>query len=183
MIRSFIAVPLPQEVQSALGEISRQLAAQSQGVKWVRPENIHLTLRFLGDTDPEKLPALGAGLDQIAAQRAPIVLCLGQFGAFPNLRRARVLWVGLEEEGEHLHQLRRAVEHLSRSLGWERDTQEFKPHLTLGRVREGGIIPQEILAVPPLEFQADRVELIESRLKPEGPEYLMLHQARLELLQ
>lgn len=182
MIRSFIALPLPQEVQSAIDEISRQLASQSQGVKWVKPENIHLTLRFLGDTDPEKVPALSAGLDQIAAQQVPFCLRLGQCGAFPNLRRARVLWVGLEEEGENLHRLRHAVEELAHSLGWEQETQEFKPHLTLGRVREGGSISQEIPAIPPLEFQADKIEFIESCLKPEGPQYLTLHQVKLKQL-
>ena len=180
MIRSFIALPLPGEVQSALGELSRQLVAQSQGVKWGRPENIHLTLRFLDDTDPKKVPALSAGLDEIAAAHAPIALRLGPFGAFPNLRKARVLWVGLEEEGEHLRPLQQAIETLTRSLGWERETQEFKPHLTLGRVREGGRVPQEVPAVPPLEFQADHLELIESRLRPEGPQYLTLHYAPLK---
>lgn len=180
MIRAFIALPLPQEVQSALGEISRQLSSQSQGVKWVKPENIHLTLRFLGDTDPAKVADLSAGLDEIAAQRAAIALRLGQVGAFPNLRRARVLWVGLEEEGEQLHKLRRAVEHLARSLGWEREAQQFKPHLTLGRVREGGRVFPEVPEVPPLAFRADRLELIESRLKPAGPEYFSLHCAFLK---
>ncbi|MCC7262659.1 MAG: RNA 2',3'-cyclic phosphodiesterase [Candidatus Latescibacteria bacterium] len=176
MIRSFIALPLPGAVQSALGELARQLAAQSQGVKWVKPENIHLTLRFLGDTAPEKVPALSAGLDAFAVQ-PPFFLRLGQIGAFPNLHKARVMWVGLEEEGEQLHQLQQAVETLARSLGWEHETQDFKPHLTLGRVREGGRVPQEVPTVPPLEFQADRIELIESRLKPAGPEYLTLHRA------
>ncbi len=203
MIRSFIALPLPQVIQAALGEVAQRLAAQSQGVKWVKPENIHLTLRFLGDTDPEQVPALAAGLDEIAAQHAPFPLRLGETGAFPNRRspsrvasaaarvqlkgnlraldrpRPRVLWVGLEEEGQQLHHLRQAVEDLALSLGWERNPQQFKPHLTLGRVREGGGVPREVPAVPSLEFQADRIELIESRLKPEGPEYLTLHQAKL----
>ena len=202
MIRSFIALPLPGEVQAALGQVATALAPGCQGIKWVKPENIHLTLRFLGDTNPGKVAALGAGLDQIAAQRAPFPLRLGELGAFPNqrstsrvasaaaqmqlqgnlgglpnLHRPRVLWVGLEEQGGHLHQLQRAVEHLSHSLGWKRETQQFKPHLTLGRVREGGSVPQEMPTVPPLEFQADHIELIESRLKPGGPQYLTLHQA------
>jgi 2'-5' RNA ligase len=179
VIRTFIALPLPLEIQSALGEVSRQLAPQSQGVKWVKPEHIHLTLRFLGDTDPEKVSALGAGLGQIACQHPPFPLRLGNCGAFPNLRRPRVLWVGLGES-DALLKLRKAVEHFARSLGWERDAQEFKPHLTLGRAREGGSVPQEVPAVPPLEFQADKLELIESRLRPEDPEYLTLYRAPLK---
>lgn len=177
MIRSFIALPLPPEVQSALGGVAQQLAAQSQGVKWVQPANIHLTLRFLGDTDPTRVADLGAGLDQLAAAHAPFPLRLGQVGAFPSQRRARVLWVGIEEKGEDLSPLQRAVEALALSLGWQRETQPFKPHLTLGRVREGGSVPQEVPSVPPLEFRADRIELIESRLRSEGAQYLALHRA------
>jgi len=202
LIRAFIALPLPGEVQSALGEVAQQLAPQSQGVKWVKPGNIHLTLRFLGDTDPEKVPALSTGLDHIAAQHPPFPLRLGALGTFPNrtsslvpsaaarvqpkgnpraldLHRPRVLWVGLEQGGVQLQQLRHTVEDLALSLGWERETQQFKPHLTLGRVREGGGLPQKLPPVPPLEFQAGCVEFIESRLRSEGPEYHTLHQARL----
>ncbi len=181
MIRTFVAAPLPEVVRAALGELAQQLAAHSQGVRWVRPENIHLTLRFLGDTDPEQVPALSKGLDEIAAPQPPFPMRLGGVGAFPNWKRPRVVWVGLEEEGEQLQKLRRAVERLARSLRWERETQEFKPHLTLGRVREGRSISQGEWAVPPLDFPIDRVELIESRLKPTGPEYHTLHQAVLGL--
>lgn len=181
MIRTFIAVPLPEAVQAALGELAGQLAAQSQGVRWVRSENIHLTLRFLGDTEPEKVPSLSAGLDEVAGTHQPFPVRLDMVGAFPTWRRPRVVWVGLEEEGEQLHKLRRAVEHLVRSLGWEREGQQFRPHLTLGRLREGGTVPQGEWAAPSLEFQVDRVALIESQLKTAGPEYLNLHQAILGL--
>ena len=179
MIRSFIALSLPAAVQAALGDLAGQLAPQSQGVKWVKPQSLHLTLRFLGDTAPDQVPALAAGLDAIAAQQPAFPLRLGALGACPNLQKARVLWVSLEDGSEHLPKLKQAVENLALSLGWEPETQEFKPHLTLGRVREGGSVSQEVPVIPPLAFQADQIELIESRLKPSGPQYLTLHQARL----
>ena len=105
-------------------------------MRWVRPAGIHLTLRFLGDAPAEQVAAVRAGLDQVAVQCAPFELHLKSLGCFPNLRRPRVIWVGLEDPEERLRELQRAVEEQVRSLGWELEERTFRPYLTLGRVRQ-----------------------------------------------
>ena len=184
-IRTFIAVRLPPAVLQALGEVSEQVAREwpEKSVRWVRPENMHLTLRFLGDTEGEKVPALGAGLDEVAGEVAPFELQLDGMGCFPNARRPRVVWVGLQDSEERLVQLQKVVERLVRQLGWKREEgRRFRPHLTLGRVRERQRPPAgEWIQVPPsLSFRVGEVELIESRLKPSGAEYTTLHRSALQ---
>ena len=179
--RTFIAIRLSDEVLEALGELSAQVAPAwpEQSVRWARPEGMHLTLRFLGDTEEEQVPVLTAGLDQVAGASAPFALHLAGMGCFPNPRRPRVVWVGLQDSEEELLSLQKAIERLARSRGWEREKRAFKPHLTLGRVRERVSPPAgEWLREPPaLSFQVEAIELIESRLQPSGAEYTTLHRA------
>jgi RNA 2',3'-cyclic 3'-phosphodiesterase len=182
-IRTFIAAELPAQAREALAGLSGRVARNWPGpaVRWASPENIHLTLRFLGDTDTRLVPALGAGLEEIAGGAAPFALGLGGMGCFPSAGRPRVVWVGLDDPEERLRLLQRQVERLVRSLGWAREGRAFTPHLTLGRVREGGRPPSGawMLDPEPLVFQIGQVRLIESRLKPAGAEYHTLHAAAL----
>lgn len=179
VLRTFIAVELPEPVQAVLAKVSRQVAAcwPANAVRWVRDEGIHLTLRFLGDTDESRLPELRHGLDQVAAGHPAFELSLAGMGCFPNPHRPRVVWVGVADPEERLPKLQRQVEHLARGLGWEREGRPFQAHLTLGRVREqAGPAPTDwTVPVEPLSFLVDQVALIESRLRPEGAEYHRLH--------
>lgn len=183
LIRTFIAIRLPELVLEALGQLSAGVAQDwpPQSVRWARKEGLHLTLRFLGDTEEKQITALQLGLDEAVAGFAPFELCLDGMGCFPNPRRPRVIWVGVADEQERLAALQKAMEGLVRLHGWEREKgKAFKPHLTLGRVRQGQWPPRTWLRPPPaLAFQVDEVELIESRLKPAGAEYLTLHRASL----
>ena len=179
--RTFIAIRLSDEVLELLGELSAQVARAwpEQSVRWVKPEGMHLTLRFLGDTEEEQVSALAAGLDEVADASAPFALHLEGMGCFPNPRRPRVIWVGLQDFEEQLLPLQKVAELLARSRGWEREKRVFKPHLTLGRVRERAAPPAgEWMREPPaLSFQVEAIELIESRLQSSGAEYTTLHRA------
>ncbi|MFA6111411.1 MAG: RNA 2',3'-cyclic phosphodiesterase [Candidatus Latescibacterota bacterium] len=183
VLRTFIAVELPEPVRAVLAEVSRQAAScwPANAVRWVRIDGIHLTLRFLGDTGEDRLPELRNGLDRLAAGLSAFDLSLAGTGCFPNPRRPRVVWVGVADPEECLSRLQRGVEHLVRELGWEREGRPFQAHLTLGRVREpAGPAPADwAVPVEPLSFRVDRIALIESRLRPEGAEYHRLHAASL----
>jgi 2'-5' RNA ligase len=104
-------------------------------VRWVRPEGIHLTLKFLGDVDREQLPEIERALCSACAPHAPLELRVGALGCFPNARRPRVLWVGVQAPGERLVHLQRDVERAIIPLGYPADRRGFHPHLTLGRVK------------------------------------------------
>ncbi len=183
LLRTFIAVKLADDVPAALGQLSGDLAPSwsPRAVSWVRPENIHLTLRFLGDTAADLMPALGAGLDAVAAAAPPFFLQLDGLGCFPNPRRPRVIWVGLRDPEGCLALLKEAVERMLLPWGWEREERPFRPHLTLGRVRERTVPPTgDWMRQPPdRSFEVEALHLMESRLQPAGAKYVTVHSAPL----
>ena len=186
MIRTFIAVQPSAEVRLALaGPASRLTAGWPSGsVRRVRPEGLHLTLRFLGATREDQLPSLTATLDEVTACAPACELALGAPGAFPDGRRPRVLWVGLEGSGTaSLRAMRRKIDERVSGLGWDREDRPFRPHLTLGRVRPGtGSAPFEgwtRTPVPELAFPVDQVVLMRSDLRPDGARYSVLHRSPL----
>ena len=180
--RTFVAIELPEPVRRQLarfvGVLQRQWPAGS--VKWTRPEGMHLTLRFLGDTGPDQVTGLAEGLGRIARPQPPFDLTLGQLGTFPNAGRPRVVWVGVEDPQGTLGPLQRAVEEVVRSVGLERERQTFAPHLTLGRVKPQAPVPAQWGAEAPVAgFTAVALSLMESHLKATGAEYVRIHEARL----
>ena len=182
-LRTFIAVKLTDDALAALARLSDALAERwpPRSVRWVPPQNIHLTLRFLGATDPDLVPALGAGLDAAASDSAPFMLRLEGLGTFPDLRRPRVIWVGLQDSQERLVRLKEAVDRMVRPLGWEGEDRAFRPHLTLGRVRDGPWPPSGnwMRQPPDCSFEVGALHLMESRLRLRGAEYATLHSAPL----
>lgn len=181
-IRAFIAIRLPALVERALGETAQKLAGRTPrgAVRWVRPEQIHLTLRFLGDTPVAQLPAIGAAMDAVAAGASPMALRLSGVGCFPNARRPRVIWVGLSGDEARLAALKAALDERLAALGFPPDDKPFRAHLTLGRVKDersaAGI--DWAIDVPPLELPAEAIHLIESQLRPDGPVYTERHVSR-----
>ena len=178
-IRAFIAIDLPPDVKRALADAAATLNGRvPRGtVRWVRPEQMHLTLRFLGDTPADRLPALAAALDTLAAGHAPFVLRLTELGCFPNTRRPRVVWVGLGGAEAKLTALVAALEAALRPLGWPPEDKPFRAHLTLGRVKDERAAQgvDWSAAVPALDVPVTAVHLIESQLRPEGSVYTVRH--------
>ena len=186
MIRTFIAVEPSPEVRAAAAGLTDSLRRgwSAARVRWVPPVNLHLTLRFLGDTEESRIGPLGACLDGVAAGARACRLTLGSLGAFPDVRRPRVLWLGLKGAGTaDLRSLQRRIEEGVTGLGWERETRPFSPHLTLGRVRPGSEpAPGEgwtRAAVPELALPVDEVVLMRSDLRPGGARYSPLHRSPL----
>lgn len=173
-IRSFIALPLPPNVKTELAQISRLWADKlpPRMVRWVSPENMHLTLRFLGDTAVGLLPLLAQQLNQLAAELAPFQLQLADLGGFPNKQRPRVLWVGLAGNLTALQTLKQAIDQRLAPLGWPMEEKPFQPHLTLGRVNVLGQRWQDWqIPVQAIPFAATQLQLIESQLQRSGSVY------------
>lgn len=137
-LRAFIAVPLPPAITQQLAEVQRRLkrGCPEQAVTWVRPENIHLTLFFLGDILPERQAPVEAALSVVARHARPLTFSVQGAGAFPNLNRPRVIWVGLQEPTGQLALLHRAVNEAMQNVGFQPEDRHFSPHLTLGRIRQ-----------------------------------------------
>ena len=174
MMRLFIAMPLGAEVEQKLGEIINECRQHGGSVKWVKPENIHLTIRFLGDTDEGILDKLKQLLDAVATEFSPVETTIDRLGAFPNLQRPRVIWTSVSSETETLAKLAGQVELRVRKLRFEAEKKPFKAHLTLGRIR----IPQGLVnllafleeyALEPIPVRFDRLVLFKSTLTPQGP--------------
>jgi 2'-5' RNA ligase len=145
-------------------------------VRWTCPENIHLTLKFLGEVPEGEIEQIGAALREVCADHAPFDASLSSFGAFPSARRARVIWAGAAAGSEELRALAADVETAFEPLGFERENRTFVPHATLGRVR-GKPVKLELPAVVPGKpgFEISRVELMESRLAAGGAVYETLY--------
>lgn len=183
-MRLFIATPLTAEVERYLGKVINDLRPHGPGVKWVESKNIHVTLRFLGETDEALVPKLKALVSEVAAAHVPAVTELDRLGGFPNLNRPRVLWVGLAGGIEELSKMARQLELAARQLRFEPESKGFKAHLTLGRVRSddklGGLRPHiEGYPLEKMSMTLNRIVLFKSTLTPRGPIYDRLHEAKL----
>lgn len=189
-IRAFIAIELPQDILAQLGQLQAQLkAALPRGsVRWVRPEGIHLTLKFLGEVPQSQLDLIKSALAEVGRRSPPFTFGVGQAGCFPNAHRPRVVWIGVQEPGNWLNRLQRAVESAMTPLGYPPENRSFTPHLTLGRVDRNvslgdlrkigeGVLQARIGAVG--QASAETVALIQSHLKPTGAEYAVLMRAPL----
>ncbi len=135
MIRTFIAVDLPEDVERALGAAAQSLrAARIEGLRAVRPEGIHLTLKFLGDVPETRVDEIGNAVSEAIAGRRQLEVSTGGPGAFPNTRRPQVLWVGIAGRLEPLMRLQAEVDAALGALGFPTETRPFHPHLTLARL-------------------------------------------------
>jgi len=175
--RAFIAIDLPESVRSFLSEAQEALKSYRFGVKWVRPQNIHLTLKFLGDTATADTDKIAEAMT-LAAMNCPIVsLTAKGIGVFPNVRRPRVIWAGLNGRVQTLANLQQTLNAHLANLGFATDTRAFKSHLTLGRVKGKIALDKMIAAIDNLkEFESESFEtreviLFKSELRPSGAVY------------
>lgn len=184
--RLFIAVPLPLSVREILGSIAEQLKAHRWPVKWVQPDLAHVTLKFLGDAQTDLVPAIECELGAIATQHGSTDAVVGQVGAFPSVNRARVIWLGLDGDVSPLAELAEDVDRAMSGIGFSPEDRPFRPHITLGRLRQGKTPPSDLaeaiekLDIPRMSVPLDRVQLVRSVLSQSGPAYTVLSEWRLE---
>ena len=185
MLRSFIAIELPAEIQQAIyrSTASLQKALSRPLVRWVAPQNIHLTLKFLGDVSPANLERLADVLRLEVVTHAAFTMSVGQLGAFPTSRRPRVFWIGLDAPATLLA-VQRGVEAVAARMGYPLEERPFSPHLTIGR------LSQNIIAADLQKIRAalegvsvgtlgtvlvNAVQIFKSDLQPAGSIYTLLH--------
>ncbi len=185
MLRSFIAVEVPAEIQKT---ISQSLAPLQQSlpkplIRWVAPQNVHLTLKFLGDVSPINLERLAEAIRIEAEAHQAFSMSVGGIGAFPNSRRPRVIWIGLEAPAA-LAALQRGVEAASASLGYVAENRPFSPHLTVGRVGQSISVADlhkihtalDGMEVGELgQVQVEAIHIFKSDLHPGGSVYTPLY--------
>jgi RNA 2',3'-cyclic 3'-phosphodiesterase len=183
-MRLFIALPLPKAIEESLGELIFVLKQKGRDVKWVAPKNIHMTAKFLGEVGEDKVEKIKQTVTSIAGRHSAVKSNINQLGAFPNLSRPRVIWIGLQEGIEKLAAIVGDVESEMEQLGFSREEKKFSPHITLGRIREGSQIEELInllksYQLTPMELVFDNLVLFQSTLTPQGPIYTRLCSARL----
>ncbi len=186
MYRLFISVDLPpdflEKLRSTQNQLKRTLA--NYPLRWTRPEGIHLTLKFLGDTDPARIDDIVTTLTQVVDSHPPFEISAGGLGCFPNPNKTSVLWIGVKDRDKRLQKLTASIDDATNSLGWQRERRPFSGHLTLARVqryaknperRDLGQqlstlgVPQDMGIIP-----VDEIHLVRSQLNPQGAIYTSL---------
>jgi len=186
-IRAFVAIELPAEARDYCDEVlarAKRLLASAQGaVRWIRPEGIHVTLKFLGSVPGEQVPELTQRLMTALTGQAPFDVTLHDLGVFSSAESPRVIWLGLEGNLRALGQAQERVEEATGPLGYPRDKRPYRPHLTLGRVREDapleelaeiGQLPSEWPRGPGCTFRVTSASLMRSNLSRGGARYTRL---------
>ena len=190
LIRAFIAVELPEELKKELAELEAQLKKNTPPVvKWVDPNSIHITLKFLGEISTDSIDELMLAIEEAARGIQPFQLEVRELGAFPGLDRAQVLWVGIKGAVEKIAQLQKRIEANTAQLGFSRESRAFTPHLTLGRVRDEArpndrqrlgklLIDTTFSALH--DVDVNEINLIKSQLTPTGPIYSVIGSVKLK---
>jgi 2'-5' RNA ligase len=180
-VRLFLAINPTPDVHARIAEATSPLREAAPGLRWVAPDRVHLTVRFLGEQPEGRVAELSDAIDAVVTRHADAPLVLEGVGAFPNFRRARVLWVGAQPH-PRLELLHHDVEEACASLGFEPEGRPFRPHLTIARVPDG--TPEDTLRSVSRAARAVRldagmhvasVDLMASELAPGGPRYRLLH--------
>jgi 2'-5' RNA ligase len=183
-IRSFVAIELPEEAKKGLARLRKQLERdEHKFVKWVDPGGIHLTLKFLGNIPSKRVTEITEAMGKAVQGISPFRLEISGLGAFPSLKQARVLWVGIGGELDQLSKLQQNIDSVLAALGFAREERPFVPHLTLARVREGASLPErrsfgELVGSAAFEdkypIEVEAVRLMRSQLTPAGALYTCL---------
>lgn len=188
-MRTFIAIALPKEIRDRLAKLQESLKAAGADVKWVAADNIHLTLKFLGETNEKKLDRLGAIIEDVAKNKKPYVIQIASLGAFPGINSPRVIWVGAAKGDMETKAMACELEEKIARIGIPKEKREFSSHITIGRTRSSLNIEKligelETLADnfgrESLEFPVKKITLYKSTLASSGPTYEALKEANLQ---
>ena len=179
-IRSFIALDLPEDLKKGLQKLQDTVRKHADCIRWVKPDNIHLTLKFLGDIVESQVGPIGRILENMTSGMAPFKLQVKGFGAFPNARNPKVIWMGMDDNQQRLVLFQEKLEETLAAIGFTPEKRDYSPHLTLGRVKDsrGKRDIEQIIEKYKNEdlgyFTADTIIFFQSDLQPSGPVYSSL---------
>ena len=185
-LRLFVAINLDPSLKASLAEIQARLKATQAPVSWVKPEQLHLTLKFLGEVAEATLPALRDTLGRCLAEVSAFSLSFSQLGTFPPKGTPRVIWMGVSEGGQEVEKLHGRIEEALHPLGFPREDRPLHPHLTLGRVkgaRHLQLLLEHLHSTEVEELGRMRVQcvdLMRSELHPQGAIYTLVHRVPLK---
>lgn len=190
-MRTFIAIGLPQKIIDTLSKLQLGLKDTGADVKWVEPENIHLTMKFLGEIDEGTKEKVVDIIRKVAAQNPAFTAAISTFGAFPKIDYPRVIWAGLGRGDNESKKIAKEIEQELEKIGIPAEDRAFTSHITLGRVRSSknrSKLVQELKELESelnprlagLEFEVNAISLYKSNLSPKGPVYEVLHAASLK---
>lgn len=179
-VRAFVAIELNPEIKDTIRQTRDHFKALNCDVKWVKPENAHLTLKFLGNVKLKHVDPLIETLDILFKKMEPIPTELTRLGAFPNPERPRVFWIGLQDTEGKISQLAESIENALGKIGFKKEERAFAPHITIGRPRgtknlaalSAGLAQYVLPAAPAWTIQS--VTLFKSTLTSSGPVYEIL---------
>jgi len=184
MIRTFIAIELPEPIKTALGEIQGELRRTQVDVSWTKPSNIHLTLKFLGDLDEKRVEVLRKATCQSMTNAKSFALSTGSIGFFPNQKRPRVIWIGLDGDIPTITDLQEKLDHDLAAAGFPAEDKPFSPHLTIGRFRTSKNLNALVDKISKMNFKAmpftvNHITIMRSHLNPAGAIYTPLEKCAL----
>lgn len=190
-MRAFIAIELPKEIKTILTKTQEKLKSSEADIKWVEPENIHLTLKFLGEINEEQLNKITKIITNIASSKEPFHINLSCIGAFPDIKYPRVIWAGSDKSEFELKTIVKELENKIQKIGIPKEGRAFSSHITLGRVRSGlnkDKLKQKLeelskvaIAGETAEFEANKITLFKSTITSKGPVYEAIHRASLKI--
>jgi 2'-5' RNA ligase len=179
VVRCFVAVEIPEPIQELLKPVQTHLQSHIRKASWTKPGNFHLTLKFLGDVCPETIDVVSEAIQRVAGAHPPFSIEFGGIGAFPNLARPRVIWVGVKEGASTVSELAKTVNLELGHLGFPADDR-FHPHLTLARLRAATNLEplKNILrkynTINDAAMSVNEITLMQSQLHPSGAVYTSL---------
>lgn len=186
--RLFVALPLPATVRENVGAVQSQLQEHDWPVKWVDPQLVHITLKFLGDVEATQVTDLKTVLQGLAARHEPVTMTTGRLGAFPTPFRPRVFWLGLDGDAGPLVNLAADLDSSLQPHGFAAEDRPFQPHITIGRLRRQQVPPAAFeqvaaeLDLPAEQVPFDRIQLVRSILGNSGPDYTVFAEWKLGAL-
>jgi 2'-5' RNA ligase len=185
LIRSFLAIELPEPIQRKIGEVQGGLKSSRADVRWTNPEKIHVTLKFFGNIEESKIDPIFKSIEEPIRNTLPFSLKVRGVGAFPHLKNPRVIWIGLVDEKETLTSLQKQIETYLEKIGFQPEDRPFRPHLTLGRMKSSRGKEELVGRMEKHKeeefggFKVERVVLFKSDLRPSGPIYTPLREMKL----
>jgi len=176
-IRTFIAIDINPAIRKALQQLQDDLKQCDCRIKWIQPDNIHLTLKFLGDVKLKKIDDVNQALEDLAQNIKPFETELTETGAFPSIDRPQILWAGLKDDQQQIADLAASLENKLGMIGFKKEQKKFSPHITIGRIRTPRnlkALSQELsgYSLPTgISQSIQEVILVKSTLTSTGPIY------------